>query len=146
MWAEALALLDAAERSLPCATIIGVGMSPRAGQRAARQQRLREAAAQPVDLCFPNRLDDVLALEAAMQADPQDSHAPYLLGVFWYAHRRYEEAIACWERARKLDDSFPTVDRNLGLAYSNKRHDPAGALAAYAGSICTRPAQRPALL
>jgi tetratricopeptide (TPR) repeat protein len=42
------------------------------------------------------------------------------LGNFWYAHRRYTEAIATWEQARALDDQFPTVHRNLGLAYFNK--------------------------
>jgi tetratricopeptide (TPR) repeat protein len=53
------------------------------------------------------------------------------VGNFWYAHRRYEEAIECWERAAKLDPSFATVHRNLGLAYMNKRHDPARARACY---------------
>ncbi len=37
------------------------------GQREAAAAAFAQAAAQPVDLCFPNRLDDVLALEAAMQ-------------------------------------------------------------------------------
>ncbi len=63
-------------------------------------------------------------LEAAQRANPQDACAPYYLGNFWYAHRRYDEAIACWERARDLDPNFATVQRNLGLAYFNKRHDP----------------------
>ena len=53
-----------------------------------------------------------------------DSRAPYHLGNFWYAHRRYDEAIACWERSRELQPDFPTVQRNLGLAYYNKRSDP----------------------
>ena len=50
------------------------------------------------------------------------------MGNFWYAHRRYEEAIAAWEKARALDDQFPTVQRNLGLAYFNKLDDPERAL------------------
>jgi tetratricopeptide (TPR) repeat protein len=66
-----------------------------------------------------------------MALNPQDAHAPYFLGNFWYAHRRYEEAIVCWERSRELDDSFATVQRNLGLAYVNKRGDLAQGLQAY---------------
>jgi tetratricopeptide (TPR) repeat protein len=62
---------------------------------------------------------------------PDDPRAPYYLGNFWYAHRRYDEAIVNWERAQQLDPAFPTVHRNLGLAYMNKRHDPARALQYY---------------
>ncbi|MFN8466888.1 MAG: DUF5107 domain-containing protein [Caldilineaceae bacterium] len=138
LWAEALALLDAAPAS-PLRDYYRGWIFAQSGQREAAAAAFAQAAAQPVDFCFPNRLDDILALEAAMQANPQDSHAPYLLGVFWYAHRRYEEAIACWERARKLDGDFPTVLRNLGLAYFNKRHDPVGALAAYEAAFALDP-------
>jgi tetratricopeptide (TPR) repeat protein len=80
------------------------------------------------DYCFPNRVEDALALEAATHHDPGDPRAPYYLGLFYYAHRRYEEAIANWERARELDPSFATVHRNLGLAYFNKRSDALEAL------------------
>ena len=74
-----------------------------------------------------------------MQREPAGRHAPYYLGIFWYAHRRYDEAIACWERARKLDASFPTVHRNLGLAYFNKRHDPASGAGSVRGGLRARP-------
>jgi tetratricopeptide (TPR) repeat protein len=82
----------------------------------------------PPDYCFPNHLEAVLALQAAIQLNPADSRAPYYLGNFWYAHRRYSEAIKCWEQSRQLDDQFPTVHRNLGLAYFNKLDDPQWAL------------------
>src|SRR5262249_50697681 len=38
-----------------------------------------------------------------------------------------------------LDPSFPTVQRNLGLAYYNKRSDPARALAAYERAFALNP-------
>jgi tetratricopeptide (TPR) repeat protein len=88
----------------------------------------RRAAALSPDYCFPNRLEDVLILEEAIHANPEDSFAPYYLGNFWYAHRRYEEAIACWERSSELNPTIPTAHRNLGLAYYNKRHEPEKAL------------------
>jgi tetratricopeptide (TPR) repeat protein len=53
------------------------------------------------------------------------------LGNFWYAHRCYEEAIACWELACLNDPTLATVYRNLGLAYYNKRQDAGKALDCY---------------
>ncbi len=102
-----------------------------AGAADQALDRFRQAAALSADYCFPNRLESVLALQAAIKLNPTDARAPYYLGNFWYAHRRYHEAIASWEAARWLDDRFATVHRNLGLAYYNKAHQPAAALAAY---------------
>ena len=109
------------------------------GQVEAAEQEFRRAASLPIDYGFPNRLEDVLILEAAQRANPQDARAPYYLGNFWYAHRRYDEAIACWERASELDPNFATVQRNLGLAYFNKRHDPEGALRCFERAFALNP-------
>ena len=79
-----------------------------------------KAAAHAPEFCFPNRLEAILALECAQKINPKDSKAPYYLGNLWYDKRQYSEAIACWEKSVALDDSFPTVVRNLSLAYFNK--------------------------
>ncbi len=102
-----------------------------AAREEAAQGVLSTAGAQSPDFGFPNRLESVLALQTAMWLNPQDAHAPFFLGNFWYAHGRYEEAIACWERSRELDNGLATVHRNLGLAYVNKRGDLKQGLAAY---------------
>ena len=99
-----------------------------AGEPADALQSYKEAADLAAGYCFPNRLEDVLSLSAAMRLNPADARAPYYLGNFWYAHRRHEEAIVSWEQARDLDEQFPTVHRNLGLAYYNKLTDPQRAL------------------
>ena len=52
----------------------------------------------------------------------------YYLGNFWYNNRQYDEAIANWELAIEMDDHFPTVHRNLALAYFNKQNEPEKAL------------------
>jgi tetratricopeptide (TPR) repeat protein len=75
------------------------------------------------DFCFPNRIEDVNVLQAAMKINPSDAKAPFYLGNFWYANRQYENALVCWETSRSLDDKFPTVHRNLALAYHNKLQD-----------------------
>lgn len=86
------------------------------------------AAAHAPDYCFPNRLEAILALECAQQQQPTDAKAPYYLGNLWYDKRQYKEAIACWEKSASLDNRFPTVHRNLALAYFNKLNEPTKAL------------------
>ena len=81
---------------------------------------LEKAAAHAPEFCFPNRLEAILALECAQKANPKDSKAPFYLGNLWYDKRQYAEAISCWEKSAELDDTFPTVLRNLSLAYFNK--------------------------
>jgi tetratricopeptide (TPR) repeat protein len=89
----------------------------------------RKASAMKPDFCFPNRIEEVNVLGAAISLCPEDPRAPFYLGNYWYAHRQYDEAVACWEASRALDPEFPTVHRNLALAYHNKRNDVSGALA-----------------
>lgn len=78
--------------------------------------------------CFPNRIDAVNALTTAMEVNSKDAVAPYLLGNLCYDKRRYERAIELWEISRSLNPSFPTVWRNLALAYFNKCGDSIKAL------------------
>jgi len=72
------------------------------------------------EYCFPNRLEAIQALEYAQKMNPADAKAPYYLGNLWYDKRQYPEAISCWEQSQAIDDTFPTVYRNLALAYFNK--------------------------
>ena len=99
------------------------------GDLEASEITLQEAANACPDYCFPNQTEAVMVLEWAKKQNPSDSKAPYYLGNFWYNARQYAEAVANWELSAKLDDQFPTVHRNLALAYFNKQNDPAKALA-----------------
>ena len=100
----------------------------RTGEAEQEAEVLRKAAEAAQPYCFPNRIEDIAALRHAMEANPEDAKAPYGLGCLWYDRRQYEDATACWERSAALDGSFPTVWRNLAIAYYNKRNDPAKAL------------------
>lgn len=79
--------------------------------------------------CFPNRLEDVVALEKAKQANPSGAKAPYYLGCLYYDKRQYDLAIENWELSAKLAPDFPTVWRNLALARFNKQDKQDEALA-----------------
>ena len=74
-------------------------------------------------LCFPNRLEDILALNYVMNLDEKDAQAPYLLGCLYYDKRQYDEAIRLWERSAELNPENPQVWRNLSLAAFNKQND-----------------------
>lgn len=99
------------------------------GDRLTATRILEEAAAACPDYCFPNQAEAVIVLEWAVDRNPVDARAPYYLGNFWYSNRQYDEAVANWEKSAELDDYFPTVHRNLALAYFNKRNEPERALA-----------------
>ncbi|MBP3789217.1 MAG: DUF5107 domain-containing protein [Prevotella sp.] len=74
------------------------------------------------DYCFPNRPEDVIALETAKRENPKGAKAPYYLGCLYYAARQYDLAVENWELSAQLDPTFPTVWRNLALARFNKQN------------------------
>jgi tetratricopeptide (TPR) repeat protein len=88
----------------------------------------KKAAQMNPAFCFPNKLEEVIVLQCAIKVIPADAKVPYYLGNFWYNARQYDEAISCWELSRNLDGTFPTVRRNLALAYYNKTNEPSRAV------------------
>jgi tetratricopeptide (TPR) repeat protein len=105
---------------------------------AARRFRTMASAASP-DYCFPSRLEELIALEAALRANPDDPRAHYYAGNLLYDRQRKEEAIAHWERSSQLEPAFSIASRNLGIAYFNVRRDPRRALEAYEAAMHANP-------
>lgn len=103
------------------AYMIGYFSSMCGNKTAAKEWYDKAQQLSPVK-CFPNRLDEVVVFTDVMNANPNDYKAPYYLGNFWYSHRQYNEAIACWEQSIRINDTFPTALRNLSLAYYNKQN------------------------
>lgn len=103
------------------------------------ETRYREAAAAWPDYCFPNRLEELIVLEAALRHNPGDVRAHYYLGNWLFDRRRHEEAITHWGRAAALDPGYSVVWRNLGIAYFNVRHDAARAQAAFERAVQANP-------
>lgn len=87
-------------------------------------QYFRQAGQQKPDYCFPNKPEELIMLQSALQLNSGDAKAWYYLGNLWYARKQYAEAVECWEHSIELDDHFPTVLRNLALACFNKLNDP----------------------
>jgi tetratricopeptide (TPR) repeat protein len=135
-------LLPAADRGGPVYPLVRYTLGwllGRAGDSGSDEE-FRLAAAMPSDYCFPARLEEIEILRAAMTVNPSDARAPYYLGNLYFDRRRYTEAITAWRRAARLDPSFPTVHRNLGIAEFNVLGRPGRALAAYRRALRAYPA------
>ena len=70
--------------------------------------------------CFPNKLEDIAVLFAAADSDVESPKAEYYLGCLYYDKLQFETAIGLWEKAKDKDGNFPTLLRNLSIAYYNK--------------------------
>jgi tetratricopeptide (TPR) repeat protein len=104
-------------------------ISHQLGEKEKSFEYFKQAATISPDFCFPNRIEDVPVLQKAIELNKDDAKAYYYLGNFWYDKRQYNDAIKCWEASVERDNSFPTVHRNLSLAYYNKLNQPEQALA-----------------
>lgn len=91
-----------------------------AGDEAAVQ--FAAAARTPTAFCFPSRFEEEPVLRRAMEANPSDAHAPYLLGCLLYDNQP-ENAIAAWEESRRRDPQAALTHRNLALAYARHEQD-----------------------
>lgn len=91
----------------------------------------RKAANACPDYCFPNRLQAIPVLREAMELNKKDGMAPYYLGCLFYDKRQDELAIRYWETSKEKNSSFPTVHRNLGIAYFNKQQKPEKAIQSF---------------
>jgi tetratricopeptide (TPR) repeat protein len=88
---------------------------------------------------FPNTIEDQQALKAAIRANENDATAHYLLGTWYFARARTEEAIGEWKKARKLNPQIPVLEASLGLALLHVKRDFAGALNVFAEGIKNDP-------
>ena len=109
------------------------------GDAAASAALYSSAAAADPTWVFPAQLDEMRILEAAIAANPSDARAPYYLGNFLYGRRRHRDAIEQWEKAAELDPNFPTVWRNLGIAFYNVEHSPQKSREAFRRARATAP-------
>lgn len=132
LYEEALLLLsiaiDACETVSPMVYYYSAYATARRGDLKEYQSYLEIAASQNPHFCFPNRLEALIALQEAVEANPLDAYAYYHLGNLWYDKRQYKEAVDAWEHAVSINPDFPTAKRNLALAYFNKLNRPEEAL------------------
>lgn len=86
-------------------------------------EALKQAENCSTDYCFPNKLEDILVLKLAAEKNPEGANAFYYLGNLYYDKLQYRTALSYWEQSARINPRFPTVWRNLSLAYYNKEKD-----------------------
>jgi tetratricopeptide (TPR) repeat protein len=88
---------------------------------------------------FPNTVEDQQALKTAIRTNEKDATAHYLLGTWYFARDKTDEALSEWQQARKLNHQIPVLEASLGLALLYGRRDFAGALIAFEEGIRNDP-------
>lgn len=72
--------------------------------------------------CFPNRTEESLILQKAIQVLKHAPHAHYYLGCLLYDKRKYSDAIYHWTYCTQEAPFFAMAHRGLAIAYYNHEH------------------------
>lgn len=79
------------------------------------------AAGMATAYVFPNRAESFAVLRRAIEVNPSDATAHFLLGSLYLSGGMAEKALAQWEIARRKRPALPTLLRNMG--YTALRSD-----------------------
>ncbi len=80
---------------------------------------------------FPNRAESKPVLIAAIDANPHDNTARYLLATWYFQRGMTDEALAQWQSARSSSARIPVLHADIGRALLFVKHDYKGALDAF---------------
>lgn len=119
---EAIEILDACTKVYPMLYYYKAYYADCLGQHAAAKELLVRAEKAVSDYCFPNKLEDIEVLRFAIMNGCK-AKACYYLGNLYYDKLQWEQSVELWEASVEADPEFPTVWRNLSLAYYNKVKD-----------------------
>jgi tetratricopeptide (TPR) repeat protein len=64
---------------------------------------------------FPNRAESFPVFRRAVEANPADATARFLLGSLYLSGGMSDEALAQWNEARRLNPRLPVLHRNMGM-------------------------------
>jgi tetratricopeptide (TPR) repeat protein len=98
------------------------------------------ASGQSTRYVFPNRAESAVVLRRALEANPGDATAHFLLGSLHLSGGETEAALAEWERARALDPRLPVLHRNIGFTLLYARGAAADALRVFEEGMGADPA------
>ncbi|MGN0779143.1 MAG: DUF5107 domain-containing protein [Aristaeellaceae bacterium] len=89
------------------------------GHPDAAKAEAETAEALSTDLCFPNRLEEMLILDYAVSILPAAPKAHYYLGELLYDKKQYEAAVRHWQTAIDQMPNLAPAHRNLSIAHYN---------------------------
>ncbi len=139
--ADALEILQEAAQlwSYPMVGYLAAWINLAIGKSGEADRWLASAASASPDYCFPSRLEEVVALQAAIERAPADYKARYYLGNFLYARQRFVEAVRYWQEALPGLQNFDVIHRNLGLAAWQRENNPTKAIAYFERALKLNP-------
>ena len=108
------------------------------GQPAAADYKL--ASQLSTAYVFPSTAEELTVLRAALQSNPEDGSAHYLLGTLYFSRGLTDAALAEWSRARESDRNIPVLNASLGLALLHEKNDPERAIPAFRDGLQSDPA------
>jgi tetratricopeptide (TPR) repeat protein len=97
------------------------------------------ASRQSTRYVFPNRPESVLVLRRAVEVNPQDATAHFLLGSLLLSGGQSDAALGEWENARALDPKIPVLHRNIGFGLLYARGATGDALRVFTEGMGTDP-------
>jgi tetratricopeptide (TPR) repeat protein len=104
-----------------------------AAQNWQRAQRLSPS------LVFPSSTTDRIVLNAALEANPNDGTAQYLLGTLFFSKGLHDAAMEHWIEAKRLIPNLPILDADMGKAWLHLKADPQRALKSFQEGVRNDP-------
>ncbi len=89
------------------------------------------AARMPTTYVFPNRAATLQVLRHAIEHNPDDATAHFLLGSAYLSGGMVDRAMQAWETARSLNPRIPVLHRNMGYTLLHAGASPERAIAVF---------------
>ena len=86
------------------------------------------ASSMPTNYVFPNRPESFAVLHRAIEVNPDDATAHFLLGSLYLSGGMSHQALQEWETARGIMPAIPTLHRNMGYTMLKSGDSPERAI------------------
>jgi tetratricopeptide (TPR) repeat protein len=93
----------------------------------------------PTSYVFPNRPESFAVLRRAIEVNPDDATAHFLLGSLYLSGGVTEPALEEWNAARRIRPAIPTLHRNMGYTVLRSGESPERAVELFREGIKYNP-------
>jgi tetratricopeptide (TPR) repeat protein len=93
------------------------------------------ASSMPTSYVFPTRPESFAVLHRAIEVNPNDATAHYLLGSLYLSGGMSKQALEEWQTARRIKPAILTLHRNLGYTMLKSDESPERAIAIFREGI-----------